>query len=150
MGNKYEAGAQCITTAAATDIATILTAAGSRAIIREVGISAVTAVAGEVGIGYPAANGATSAGAVLGQALDKADTASVTSLVRNNAGAGWTTHPTAPTVPMRRFQLPAVIGAGVVWVWEPGELIVPISSNFVIWQFSTAIVTYDVYVKWSE
>jgi len=146
MGNRYEVGLQKTTGAAAGPIVTILTASGSRAVLRELGVSATTAVAGEIGIGKPAANGSGTATGQLGQAIDTADVASLTTLVTSFA----TTQPTAPTVPYRRFQLPAVIGAGIVWVWEPQEFVIPVSANFVVWQFSTAAVTYDVYAKWAE
>ena len=146
MGNRYEVGLTKTTTAAAGPITTLLTAAGSRAVIREIGIFATTAVAGEVGIGRPAAVGTGAATGTLGQSLDSADVASLTTLVTSFA----TTQPTAPTNFFRRIQLHAVIGAGIVFVWEPQEFIVPISANLVIWQISTAIVTYDTYVKWAE
>ena len=146
MGNRYEIGLSKTTTAAAGPIVTLVTAAGSRAVIREIGIFATTAVAGEVGVGRPAAAGAGTLTGTLGQALDSADTAAVTELTTSFG----TTQPTAPASPFRRVQLPAVIGAGVVWVWEPQVFIVPISANLVIWQFSAAIVTYDVYVAWAE
>ena len=123
-----------------------VTASGSRAIIREIGISATTAVAGEVGIGKPAAAGVGTLTGTLGQALDQADTAAVTELVTSFG----TTQPTAPASPYRRFQLPAVIGAGIVWVWDPNTFIIPVSANLVLWQFSAVAVTYDFYVAWAE
>lgn len=147
MGNRYEAGLQRTTTAAAGMIATLVTASGSRAVVREIGVSATTAVAGEIGIGKPAANGSGTLTGTLGQPIDFADVAALTTLTTTNFG---TSNPTAPTNFLRRFQLPAVIGAGIVWVWEPQEFVIPISSNLVIWQISAAIVTYDVYVKWAE
>lgn len=146
MGNRYEVGLQKTTGAAAGPIVTLVTAAGSRAVIREIGIFATTAVASDIGIGRPAAVGAGAATGTLGQALDSADVAAVTTLATSFA----TTQPTAPTNVFRRFQLPATIGAGVVFVWEPQEFILPISANLVIWQFSAAAVTFDAYVKWAE
>jgi hypothetical protein len=147
MGNRYEVGLQRTTTAAAGMIATLVTAAGSRAVVREIGVFATTAVAGEIGIGRPAAVGSGTLTGTVGQALDSADTAAVTTLTTTNFG---TSNPTAPTNFMRRVQLPGVIGAGVMFVWEPQAFIVPISANLVIWQISAAIVTYDVYVAWAE
>lgn len=142
----YEVGLQKTTGAAAGPIETLVTAAGSRAKIEEIGVFATTAVAGEVGLGRPAANGAGTLTGTLGQALDPADAASVTTLVTSFG----TTQPTAPTNFMRRIQLPATIGAGVIWTWNISELIVPVSANLVIWQISAAAVTYDVYVKYRE
>jgi hypothetical protein len=146
MGNRYEVGLTKTTTAAAGPITTLVTAAGSRAVIREIGIFATTAVAGEIGIGRPAAVGSGALTGTLGQALDSSDVAALTTLVTSFA----TTQPTAPTNFFRRIQLPAVIGAGIVFVWEPQEFVLPISANLVIWQISTAAVTYDTYVKWAE
>jgi hypothetical protein len=147
VGNRYEVGLSRTTTAAAGMIAALVTASSSRAVIREIGVFANTAVAGEVGLGRPAAVGSGTLTGTVGQAMDSADTAAVTTLTTTNFG---TSNPTAPTNFMRRCQLPAVIGAGVVWVWDPQVFIVPVSANLVIWQISAAIVTYDVYVAWAE
>lgn len=113
----------------------------------EIGVFAVTAVAGEVGIGRPAAIAGTPTGGTAvasGQGYD------------NVAGAGaavvdtgWTTPPTSPTTFWRRAMLPATIGAGVIWTFPTG-LVVPASGAFVVWQFTTAAVTYDVYFDFDE
>jgi hypothetical protein len=147
MGNRYEIGLSHATPgSAAAPIVTLVTASGSRAVIREIGIFNVSGVAGEVGIGRPAAAGSGTLTGTLGQALDSADTAALTTLVTSFG----TSPPTAPTNPMRRVQIPAVIGAGVIFTYEPQEFIVPISADLVVWQFSTAAVTWDVYFKWAE
>jgi len=146
VSHLYEVGLSKTTGAAAGPVVTLLTASSPRAEIREIGIFAVTAVAGEVGLGRPAAAGAGAATGQLGQALDAADAAAASTLTTSFA----TTQPTAPAVPFRRIQLPGVIGAGVVWVWGQGELLVAVSSNLVVWQFSASAVTYDVYVKFVE
>lgn len=146
MGNRYEVGLSKTTGAAAGPITTLVTASGSRAVVREIGVFATTAVAGEIGIGRPAAAGSGTLTGTLGQALDSADVAALTTLVTSFG----TSQPTAPTNFFRRCQLPAVIGAGIVWVWEPQEFVLPVSANLVIWQISTAAVTYDTYVKWAE
>lgn len=152
MGNRYEAGLLTTASTAVGTIATLVTASTSRAVIREIGVSMATvgnpANAAEIWLGYPAANGATASGSLTGQALDKADTAAVSTLVPT-----WTTKPTAPSTPLRRFVLPGVAGAGVVWSWEPNEFIVPVSSNLVIYQnttFTTTGAVFAVYMKWSE
>ncbi len=145
MARVYEAGVSKLTSAAAGPIATFI-AGTRRASVLELGIFTTTAVAGEVGIGR-AAN--TAAGALTGtlvQAMDTSDEAGTATLTTTFG----TTQPTAPTNFMRRIQLPATIGAGVIWTWAPGELMIPASSlvnPFTIWQISTAAVTFDVYVK---
>jgi hypothetical protein len=150
VGNRYEVGLQRTTTTAAGMIAALVTASGSRAVVREIGVSVATVGASsapEVGLGRPAAAGTGTLTGTLGQALDSADVASLTTLTTTNFG---TANPTAPTNFFRRFQLPNIQGAGIVWVWEPQEFVLPISANLVIWQFGSIAVTYDVYVKWAE
>jgi hypothetical protein len=145
VSHIYEAGVTAALTTA-TAIATVLTGSSPRAEIREIGVFAATAAAGEVGLGRPAANGTGAGTGTLVQAGDPADAAGVTTLVPGPTGFA-TLQPTAPTNFMRRIQLPAVIGSGIVWSWGPGELIVAVSSNLVIWQIGATTVTYKVYVK---
>jgi len=143
MARVYEAATTKTTGAAAGQILSITTGT-RRASILELGIFATTAVAGEFGLGRATGTGATPT-SVLVQAMDTADEAGTSNLTSYASGV------TAPSVFMRRIQLPAVIGAGVIWTWAPGEFTVPASITTttapVIWQISTAAVTYDVYVK---
>jgi hypothetical protein len=150
MPGVYEASCATATTAAAQPIATISTAAGQQVRVREIGIFNVSGVAAGISLGVPAAVGTGTQAGNLMQATDPSDVAGVTKLVFGTASAlaGWGTGaPTAPTVPFRLFQLAAAIGAGIVWVWNDNELVIPVSKQIVIWQTSAAIVTYDVYVK---
>lgn len=143
----YEVGLTKTTTAAAGPILTLLTPSTARPDIREIGIFiAPTAAAAIVGLGRPAAAGTGAATGTLGQALDAGDPAATCTLVSSFA----TTQPTAPTNFTRRLDLPATVGAGVIWTWPPNTFNVPISSNLVIWQISAAITTYDIYVQWEE
>jgi hypothetical protein len=147
MTQLYEAGVTKTTTAAAGPIVTLLAPSTARPDIREIGIFiAPTAAAAIVGLGRPAAVGAGAATGTLGQAMDAADPTALCTLTTSFA----TTQPTAPTNFFRRVDLPATVGAGLIWVWGINELSVPQSGNLVLWQISTAIVTYDVYVKWEE
>jgi hypothetical protein len=116
--------------------------------IREIGLFNVSGVAAEVGIGIPAAAGATPSGAVTVQALNQIDSAGHTTVVPS-----YTTAPTAPANFYRRAELQAVTGAGVIFTWLPGEFSLWSGASVnqvVIWQISTAAVTYDVYVKVAE
>jgi hypothetical protein len=150
----YEAGLQKVTTAAAVAIASIVPAtlaSGTRMPeVREIGIFNVSGVAAEVGIGYPAAlgtGGVTTTETV--QALNPTDPAGHTALVTVYT----TLQPTAPTNYMRRFELQPVIGAGVIFTWNPGEFALWAGATInapVIFQISTAIVTYDISVKVAE
>lgn len=145
MARIYEAGATKTTTAAAGPIVTPI-AGTRRASILEIGVFATTAVAGEVGLGRSAGTAAGALTGTLVQAGDPSDEAGTATLTTTFA----TTQPTAPSNFMRRIQLPATIGAGVIWTWAPGELVIPASSlvnPLTIWQISSAAVTYDVYIK---
>jgi hypothetical protein len=148
MPGVYEAGVAIATAGAAAAIATITTAAGQQARIREIGVTSQTATAVEIGLGVPAALGAGALTGPVFQALDPSDVAGVTTLVNGATNRGFATSaPTAPTNPFRRFQLPALIGSGVVWVWADNELVIPVSKQVVIWQYGAVTVTFDVYVK---
>lgn len=145
MSRIYEAGVTKTTSTAAAAIATLI-AGTRRASVLEIGVFIGSAVAAEIGLGR-AAN--TAAGALTGvvvQAGDTSDEAGTATLTTTFA----TTQPTAPTNPLRRMHLPATIGAGVIWTWAPGELIIPASSlvnPLTIWQFNATAVVYDAYIK---
>lgn len=147
MTQLYEAGLQRTTAAAAGPIITFLASSSSRPDIREIGVfvSSAPATGPTIGIGRPAAVGATASGAVLGQATDVSDPAATCSLVPT-----WTTAPTSPSVFFRRLSLPNTIGAGIIWTFDRQDLNVPVSGNLVIWQASALAVTYDFYIKWEE
>lgn len=150
MPGVYEASCTTATTAAAQPVATISTAAGQQVRIREIGIFNQSGVAAGISLGVPAAVGTGTQAGNLVQPTDPSDVAGVTKLVFGTASAlaGWgSSAPTAPTIAFRLFQLPATIGAGIVWVWNDNELVIPVSKQVVIWQTSTSIVTFDVYVK---
>lgn len=135
--------------AAAGAIAQFRAASGSRDVrVFELGVFAATAVAGEVGLGRPAALAVTPATpvgpAASGQSYD------------NVGGAGaaqwdttWATAPTSPATFWRRAQLPATIGAGVIWTFPTG-IVVPAAGALVLWQFSALAVTYDAYIDFDE
>lgn len=131
------------TTAAAGPIATLSTGAARDIRIFEIGITASTAASGEVGVMRPANAPAGPTGGQVGVAYDNISGAGVA--VTANA---WTTAPTAGTG-LRRIVLPATIGAGVIWTFPEG-IVLPTSSYFVVWQYSTAIVGYSVYFSYEE
>ena len=67
----------------------------------------------------------------------------------------WGTAPTVPPSPMRRAVLQSVIGAGLIWVWNPGEFVIPFAAQLAIetivpWQYGSVAVTYDCYFKIAE
>lgn len=108
------------------------TAAGTRAVVLEIGFIQATATAVSIGLGRPAAQGVTPAN-VLFQAEDASAPAANT-----NASLSWGTSPTAPAQFLRRWNGPATIGAGIVWQFPRG-LIVPVSGSLVIWNITTNV-----------
>ena len=117
--------------------------------IREIGVFNQSGVAAIVGIGRPAAIGITPGTLVTVQAAHSIDT-----IAGNTTVAGsWGTAPTTPGTFMRRADLQATQGAGVIWTWLPGEFVLwsgATINTIVPWQISTAAVTYDLYVKVAE
>jgi hypothetical protein len=146
----YEVGWAKTSTAAAGPIGEIIPAtlaAGKRPPeIREIGIFSQSGVAAIIGTGRPAAIGITPGTLVTVQAGDSMDT-----IAGNTTVAGsWGTAPTVPATFMRRADLQATQGAGVIFTWLPGEVVLwsgAAISTLVLWQISTAAVTYDCYAK---
>ena len=149
----YELGVTKTTGAAAGPVVSIVPAALAAGVrmpdIREIGIFSQSGVAAEVGTGFPAAVGT---GAITGatvQALNQLDPAGHTQVATSFA----TTQPTAPANFYRRGEIQAVVGAGVIFTWNPGEWLLWSGATIphvVIWQVSALAVTYDVYVKVAE
>jgi hypothetical protein len=145
---KYELSASVATTTAANTLTMLLASGTARPDIRE--ISAFVSVAGtglcEIGIGRAPTTGTTPT-ANLGQPLNAADPAATCSWVTT-----WATKPVTPTTFFKRFTLPAVIGAGVVWSWEANEFDVPQSGGVSLFMISapTGAYTLDLNAKWEE
>ena len=154
MADHIYEGAWTYTSGAAAhaigEIIPVTLAAGHRPPeIREIGIFNQSGVAAIVGIGRPAAIGITPGTLVTVQADDSFDTIAGATTI---AGS-WGTPPTAPTTFMRRADLQAVQGAGVIFTWLPGEFVLwsgAAIDTIVLWQISTAAVTYDIYAKFAE
>ncbi len=146
MAKYYEVGVRGIAAATGAAYATLHTGAGQRAKIREIGIALSAATLSSIGLGRPA-NTPVATTSALGQALDPNDVAATV-----NADTVWSTAPTAPSVFVRRFVLPAVAGAGLIWTFPAdAPLVLNVSSWLVLWNFgaSTAAAP-DLYVKWEE
>lgn len=136
-------------TSGTTAVATweLRTAASPRIRIVEIGIFMGAATASTFGLGRPAAIGVTPTSPVLGQAMDPADAAAVSS-----TALAWGTAPTAPTsaIYLRRIGLPGVIGAGVIWTFpDASPLIVAVGSSIVIYNLAVNGVA-DIYAVWDE
>jgi len=126
----------------------------ARARVREIGVFMNSAAGGAVtvAVGKPG-NTPTTGTANLGIAEDQADTQAATSSLIT---AGWGTAPTVPTVIYRQIVLPATIGAGVIWQFNPGEelaLGLTRDKGIVIWATAQTIAasqTCSIHVKWLE
>lgn len=141
---RYGIGVQKATTAAAGLLCQLRSGASRDLRVFEIGVFNVSGVTGEVGLIRPTAVGATFTSSAVGAAED------------NAAGTGVavvdlaaTTAPTIGANYMRRIQLPASIGAGVIWTFPIG-INIPTSSSMVLWQLSASAVTYDVYFTFDE
>jgi hypothetical protein len=149
----YEVGWTYTSGAAAHAIGEIIPgtlAAGTRIPeIRELGIFNVSGVAAELGMGRPAAIGVTPGTLVTDQSADSTNFIAGDTKV----AASWGTAPTVPGTYMRRFELPAVVGAGVIFTWNQSEFKLwsgAAISTIVLWQISALAVTYDCYIKVAE
>jgi hypothetical protein len=149
----YEGGWTYTSTAAAQAIGEIIPAAiaaGKRLPeIREIGIFNQSGVACEVGIGRPAAIGVTPATLTTVQAMHAADVIAGNTTIAKT----WGTAPTVPGTFMRRAQIQGVVGAGVIFTWQPGEFVLWSASaigTVVPWLITASVVVFDAYVKVAE
>ena len=146
MAVYYEAGVTKVFSAATGPVAGVW-AASRRLELRELGISigVAPASAPELLVGR-ASNTPSAPVGVTGQPGDVADIAGTGILATS-----WTTAPTVPTNPMRRYVVPNVVGAAIIWTWGPGEMIITAAaSTLVVWMAATLTVTYSLYAKWLE
>jgi len=148
----YEAGLPKTTAASSVPIASIVPATLASGVrmpcIREIGIFNNSGVAAEIGLGFPAAAGATITTSATVQPLNTIDPAGHTQLV-----TVFTTAPTIPSTFTRRAELAGVVGAWITWNWDDDEWQLwsgATISSPVIWQISSTAVTYDIYVKVTE
>jgi hypothetical protein len=149
----FEVGLTKTTTAAAVAICEIIPASLATAkrppSIREIGVFNASSTAATIGFGQPTAIGVTPGTEVTVQATNTIDTIAGNTVV----AASWGTAPTAPTTYRRRADLQAIQGAGVVFTWNPEEVVMwsgATINTLVLFQISTAIVTYDIYIKVAE
>ncbi len=112
--------------------------------IREVGIELGAATASVYGLGR-AANG------ISGPTVQTSATTPVpmdglyTAAPAARAAVTWSTAPTVPTGFMRRIVLPAQIGAGVVWPWDPGVFRLNPGEELVLWNITANSAITEVY-----
>lgn len=142
----YETGFSTGATVTAAAICDLRTSASVVATVVEVGFFLDAATTSFIGIYRPSTVG-TASTTVTGVPLDTRQP-NPTALV----GTAWSVAPAVSSnVPLRKIKLPANIGAGVVLAWEPGELMVPVSSSLLIWNYGgTTNSVINGYIKHRE
>jgi len=145
---RYSRGFTSAAAATAAALASIKTAASERARIWEIGIfqpgtGTPTVVAG--GIGKAANSGSVAGTAQLGQADDEAEGAATV-----NVYSVWTTAPTVPAAFKRRFSIPAVLGAGIIFTFPLG-LVIPVSADYCICNDGgNTSLALNLWMTWDE
>jgi hypothetical protein len=91
------------------------------------------------GLGRPAAIGITPTSPVTLLQEDPADTAPGA-----KAAVAWGTGPTVPANFLRCVNLPAAIGAGIIWTFGPKGLIVAANASLVLWNLQANSAVLDV------
>jgi hypothetical protein len=130
MGSLYTQGFSTVAAASGAAYCTFHTGASRVARIRELGLSVNAATASSFGLIRPS-NTPVASTSVLVLPEDPTDPAGTV-----NVDTAWSTAPTIGTVFLRKFTVPAVIGNGVIWTWNPGEeLIINLSAYLVLWNF---------------
>jgi coproporphyrinogen III oxidase len=103
-----------------------------------------TAAATDIGLGRPAAISVTPT-TVVPQAED---TSSAAAVCTGQVAAG--TKPTAPTLFLRRFGIPATLGAGVIWTFPEGLIVPSGPAELVVWNIGAATSTFSGYFVYDE
>jgi len=152
MPAAYAVSDRSASLTAAGRLAEIRSSATDELFIREIGVAVgVNGASPTVGLIRRNALGVTPTSPKTGQAENASAPAGT-----GQSAVAWGTPPTLPGTPIyfRRVTLPASLGAGWIWTWNPGEeLIVPVSSSLIIdlVAISSAVATaIDFYVKWIE
>lgn len=126
---RYAIGFSKASITATGAIVDLGTASTDRCKILEVGwtVSAMTGTTPvmSVGLSRTTAVGTRTTPTTL-LAEDFADPAGTTT-----SATAWSVAPTIAATPLRRLAVNAV-GAGIVWAWPPGGLIVPVSASLVL------------------
>lgn len=148
---RYSIGFTKASISAAGAIVDLGTAATDRAKIIEIGwtISAMTGTTPvmSVGLSRSTAIGTRTSPTTL-LAEDAGDPAGTTT-----SATAWSVAPTLATTPLRRLAVNAV-GAGIVWSWPVGALVVPVSASIVLHAVSvtgtTPVFAVDGYIVVDE
>lgn len=146
----YEVGISVSPGAAAANLGNLWNANSSRHIwARELGLFiAATAVAADLMLARYGTRG-TQSTTIVGQAQDPADVAATATV-----DSAWSASaPTVPSTTLRRINLPATVGAGVIWTWPPSGnskgLKVAAAAGLQVWT-ATASTVIRQYWAWDE
>lgn len=146
--SRYSLGTTMAAAATAAPALSLKTASTERARIMELGIfqpgtGTPTVVGG--GIGKAGNSGSVAGTNQTPNAEDPADPAATVQIM-----AAWTTAPTVPGSFFRRFSIPAVLGAGIIFTFPLG-LVVPVSSDYCIWNNGgTTWLALNTWIVWDE
>jgi hypothetical protein len=135
-----------ITGVSASAIAWLRSTASKDMRVWEIGVweESGTAAASVVGLGRPAAV-SVSPTALVPQAQDTSAGAAACS-----ASVAATTKPTAPTNYMRRFGMPATLGAGIIWTYSRGLVIPTGPAELVVFNIGAATCVFGGYFTYDE
>jgi hypothetical protein len=107
-------------------------------------LSGGTATATDVGLGRPAAISLTPT-TVVPQAEDPSFAAA------NCTGqVAASTKPTSPTLFLRRFGIPATVGAGIIWTFPFGLIVASGPLELVVWNIGASTSTFSGYFVYDE
>jgi hypothetical protein len=122
----------------------IIGASGLGYRLLELGMTINAATASAFGFGTPAATGVTPTSPVTVLAEDAGNTATG----NTTTALAWATAPTVPTNFYRRVSLPATVGAGIIWTFPRGIIVLKTKST-VLYNISATSVA-DVWVVVDE
>lgn len=138
--------ANATTTTLAPRIEFIGRTTGPRTRLMELGVFDEAATAQVIGFGFSLAKGVTPTTPLSAIGEDQTDSGIVTA-----TAIAWGTAPTLPTtVPLRRFSMPAAIGAGIVWSWANGLFIPLATTSLILWNIGTGSAALGGYAVFDE
>lgn len=147
----YELGVLTTTVTLSSVAAEIRAGTAAPMELLEMGIFLNAATATTLALGRPGNTpaGGTSQTATKPSGLNAVGGASLGGIILS----GQTTAPTVPSAgnTLRQIALPAAIGNGIVFTWQPGELIVSptTSDGLILWNL-TAGSALRLYIRWRE
>jgi hypothetical protein len=128
-----------VTTNAAACYELIGSTSGPRTALLELHLFLGAATQSLYGLGRPAAIGVTPTSPVTLLAEDPGDGSP-----QAKTAVAWGTGPTVPANFLRCVNLPAAIGAGIIWTFGPKGLVIPASGSLVLWNLQANSAALDI------